>query len=107
MKQFEGWENSLDPENFNLLSILEFRKNKDDLSSNKMIEHHTISRFVSHIATTTTNKIWKKAASSLNGDGVLQRQAQWDEVKSFWRDVELAKTDEETLLMEKKIAQTT
>ncbi|KAG9296336.1 hypothetical protein G9A89_014928 [Geosiphon pyriformis] len=75
-KQFEGWENILDPNDFNLCSILEFRKNKDDFSFDKSTEHTLISKFVSHIATITTNTMWKKAASSLNGDGVLQCQAQ-------------------------------
>jgi len=62
---FEGWKTSLEPENFNLISILKFRRTKDDFSFNKSVEHTHISKFVSHVATTEERK-WREVASALN-----------------------------------------
>lgn len=57
------WETALDPDTLSLLSILNFRKTKFDFTYDKRIEHLTISKFVSWIAESTTDKKWKKAIS--------------------------------------------
>ncbi|CAI2170050.1 12392_t:CDS:2 [Funneliformis geosporum] len=69
--QFKGWENDLDPEDFTLLSILNFCKTKADFSFNKMVEHTLVSKFVSYIAETTSKK-WMEVASAINKDEILQ-----------------------------------
>ncbi|CAG8594142.1 46108_t:CDS:10 [Gigaspora margarita] len=55
---------ALDPENFNLLSILKFRRTKDNFTLNKSVEHTLISKFISYVA--TTNGKWGKVASALS-----------------------------------------
>ncbi|RUP03058.1 hypothetical protein BC936DRAFT_140606 [Jimgerdemannia flammicorona] len=64
-QQFEGWEVDLDPENFNLLSLLKFRQSKGDFSFKKSVEHTLISKFVSYVEGSADEK-WRKAASLLN-----------------------------------------
>ncbi|CAG8631890.1 114_t:CDS:2 [Rhizophagus irregularis] len=60
-KMFKGWENDLVPEDFSLLSILKFRKTKDDFSFNKKVEHTLVSKFVSYVAE-NADENWKEAA---------------------------------------------
>ncbi|CAG8681964.1 385_t:CDS:2, partial [Funneliformis mosseae] len=67
--QFEGWEFALSPGQFNLISILKFRRTKDDFTYDKCAEHTEISKFVSYVAETTTDENWKKVASALSEDG--------------------------------------
>ena len=67
---FEGWETALDPENFNLVSILRFRHTKEDFSFNKSVEHTNISKFGSNIATMGEEK-WRKVASDFNVSKVI------------------------------------
>ncbi|CAG8593136.1 1140_t:CDS:10 [Diversispora eburnea] len=100
--KFESWETALNPERFNLLSILNFRRTKDDFTFNKCVEHTLISKFVSHVA--ITNRKWGKVASALSKDEI-SKQAQWESVKSFWNKVELEQIEENTKLSEKKLDQ--
>src|SRR5262249_19646874 len=65
-RQFDGWEVQLDPEDFNLLSILKFRKKKDDFTFNKKVEHAEITKFVSYVRRTATDERWKRSASLLD-----------------------------------------
>ena len=69
--QFEGWQNDLDPDDFSLLSILKFRKKKDDFSFNRVVEHTIVSKFVSFVAE-NADENWRKVASILNKDGELK-----------------------------------
>ncbi|RIA92141.1 hypothetical protein C1645_736605 [Glomus cerebriforme] len=62
-------------------------------------------RFVLYVAETSTDENWKKAASDLNKDGILKRQAQWEEVKSFWNIIDNEKADIDKRLLEKKLEQ--
>ncbi|CAG8665305.1 8385_t:CDS:2, partial [Paraglomus brasilianum] len=64
-KHFKGWKNSLDPQNFNLLTILKFCQGKDDFMFDKSTEHTFISKFVSHLAKTSDGD-WRRAASLLD-----------------------------------------
>ncbi|CAG8608566.1 3683_t:CDS:10, partial [Ambispora gerdemannii] len=71
---FDGWETVLNPDKFNLISIIKFRRVKDDFTYNKSAEHTEISKFVSYIAETATGEKWKKAASALHKYGMLNRR---------------------------------
>ena len=53
------------PEDFSLLSILKFRKTKNDFSFNKKVEHTLVSKFVSYVAE-NADENWREAASILN-----------------------------------------
>jgi hypothetical protein len=64
-KHFKGWKNSLDPQNFNLLAILKFRRGKDDFTFDKSTEHTFISKFVSYLAKIADGD-WGRAASLLD-----------------------------------------
>ncbi|CAI2195006.1 17355_t:CDS:2, partial [Funneliformis geosporum] len=102
-----GWKTALEPENFNLISILKFRRTKDDFSLNKSVEHTRISKFVSQVANTEERK-WSEVASDLNVSKVmslpvvLSSQARWEIVKSFWDKIEF---ETSTQLMVKKVDQ--
>jgi hypothetical protein len=61
----------LDPEDFSLLSILKFRKKKDDFSLNRVVEHTLVSKFVSYVAE-NADENWRKVASILNKNGELK-----------------------------------
>ena len=65
-RDFTYWEVELSPDNFNLLSILTFRRNKNDFSFDKSIEHTAISTLALYVANTTMDKKWKESASILN-----------------------------------------
>jgi hypothetical protein len=56
----------LDPDNLSLLSILKFRKTKEDFSYDKHYEHFMISKFVLYVAKTTSDEKWKKATYVLS-----------------------------------------
>ena len=69
---FAGWETALHPKQFNLLSILKFRRTKDDFTYDKSAEHTEISKFVLHVASTEKNEEWKNAACLLGKNGMLK-----------------------------------
>ncbi|CAG8833995.1 8204_t:CDS:2, partial [Gigaspora margarita] len=96
---------ALSPDQFNLVSILKFRRMKDDFTYNKSAEHTEISKFVLYVAETSADENWKKAASALNKDGMLKRQSQWEEVKLFWNIVENEKANLDEYLLKKKLEQ--
>lgn len=66
-RDFEGWKESLNPNELSLLSILRFRRMKKDFSFDKSIEHTAISTFLSNTLQTTEDETWKKAAHTLLG----------------------------------------
>ncbi|CAG8457904.1 9048_t:CDS:10 [Cetraspora pellucida] len=70
--QFEGWEFALSPDQFNLVSILKFRRMKDDFTYKKSVEHAEIFKFVLYIAETATDKKWKEVASALKGNEMIK-----------------------------------
>ena len=55
----------MDPQNFNLLAILKFRRGKDDFTFDKSTEHTFISKFVSYLAKSADGD-WRRAASLLD-----------------------------------------
>ncbi|CAG8612729.1 13546_t:CDS:2, partial [Ambispora leptoticha] len=63
--EFEGWETDLDPESLSLISVLNFRRGKDDFSFDKHTEHLTISKFLSYVTTNTADERWRKSTSVL------------------------------------------
>ncbi|CAG8614276.1 9934_t:CDS:10 [Ambispora gerdemannii] len=65
-KKFEGWETDLDPESLSLISVLNFRRGKDDFSFDKHTEHLTISKFLSYVTTNTADERWRISTSVLN-----------------------------------------
>ena len=69
---FAGWDTALDPKQFSLLSILKFRKTKEDFTFNKCVEHTEIDKFVFQIANTTKDKRWNDAASLLYKNRLLK-----------------------------------
>ncbi|CAG8774434.1 26705_t:CDS:2, partial [Dentiscutata erythropus] len=103
--QFEGWEFALSPDQFNLVSILKFRRMKDDFTYKKSVEHAEIFKFVLYIAETATDKKWKEVASALKENEMIKRQTQWEEVKLFWNIVENEKVDLDERLLKKKLEQ--
>ncbi|CAI2189530.1 9638_t:CDS:10 [Funneliformis geosporum] len=113
--QFEGWEFALSTGQFNLISILKFRRTKDDFTYDKCVEHTEISKFVSYVAETTTDENWKKVASALSEDGMLKletsshvkntRQAQREDVKLFWIIDDNEKVDLDRRLLKNRLEQ--
>ncbi|CAB4444325.1 unnamed protein product [Rhizophagus irregularis] len=101
-KMFKGWENDLVPEDFSLLSILKFRKTKDDFSFNKKVEHTLVSKFVSYVAE-NADENWKEAAFILKR--ALSCQTQWESTNSFWSNVELEKVEKDEQLLNRKMDQ--
>ncbi|CAB5386784.1 unnamed protein product [Rhizophagus irregularis] len=99
---FKGWENDLVPEDFSLLSILKFRKTKDDFSFNKKVEHTLVSKFVSYVAE-NADENWKEAAFILKR--ALSCQTQWESTNSFWSNVELEKVEKDEQLLNRKMDQ--
>ncbi|RHZ49137.1 hypothetical protein Glove_529g5 [Diversispora epigaea] len=82
--QFEDFEKHLDPDDLSLISILYFRRNKDNFTYNKGCEHALISKFLTRLLQLPE---WYKGALALKKDGVLQ-QTQNEEVTNFWLDIE-------------------
>ncbi|CAG8548214.1 20055_t:CDS:2 [Dentiscutata erythropus] len=130
--QFEGWEFALSPEQFNLVSILKFRRMKYDFTYKKSVEHTEIFKFVSYIAETATDKKWKEVTLALKENEMIKAsyggspvgsilnlhedyrrcpfiknacQTQWEEVKLFWKIVESEKIDLDERLLKKKLEQ--
>ncbi|CAG8520122.1 9050_t:CDS:2, partial [Paraglomus brasilianum] len=103
--KFRGWEVALDSDDFTLPSILKFRRTKKDFSSNKQVEHTAIAKFVSYVEETAVDEKWRKAASVFNKSGELKRQAQWEAVETFWREVELEEIEKDNQLLSKKMDQ--
>lgn len=66
---FEDWETALEPKNFNLISILKFRRKKEDFSFNKSVEHTNISKFISNVA--TMDEKWRNVASDFSVSKVI------------------------------------
>ncbi|CAB4493504.1 unnamed protein product [Rhizophagus irregularis] len=64
-REFKGWETGLSPDNFNLLSVL----------------------------TSVGDEKWIKAATTLSE--TLKHQAQTEEVKIFWRNIDLKRKEME------------
>lgn len=63
---FGGWKTALDPDNLSVLSILNFRRMKEDFSGDKKTEYRVMSTFLSCIANSTGDERWRKAAAELS-----------------------------------------
>ncbi|RHZ49141.1 hypothetical protein Glove_529g28 [Diversispora epigaea] len=79
----QEFEKHLDRNDLSLISILQFRRDKDDFTYNKTSEHALISKFLTRLLQLPE---WHKGALTLKKDGVLQ-QTQSEEVIGFWLDV--------------------
>src|SRR5262245_24263778 len=62
---------ALNPDTVSLLTILKFRRKKDDFSFDKHEEHLSISKFVEYVAKSETGRKWKDVMFVLN-NGVLK-----------------------------------
>ncbi|CAI2194260.1 9813_t:CDS:10 [Funneliformis geosporum] len=108
-KMFKGWENDLVPEDFSLLSILKFRKTKDDFSFNKKVEHTLISKFVSYVAE-NADENWRKVASILKkelsevekDEQLMRRKMDRAEIQ-FGLDQTLAGNEAQVILNQTKL----
>ncbi|CAG8726847.1 4476_t:CDS:2 [Rhizophagus irregularis] len=69
-RQFEGFEEHLDPDNLSLISILQFRRYQDDFTYSKLHEHALISKFLTRLSEMPN---WSEAALSLKKSGLLER----------------------------------
>ncbi|CAB4487463.1 unnamed protein product [Rhizophagus irregularis] len=96
---FEDWETALEPKNFNLISILKFRRKKEDFSFNKSVEHTNISKFISNVA--TMDEKWRNVASDFS----VSKQSQWEDVKLFWNKIDLEKIETSSQMLEKRVYQ--
>lgn len=67
-RQFEGFEEHLDPDNLSLISILQFRRYQDDFTYSKLHEHALISKFLTRLSEMPN---WSEAALSLKKSGLL------------------------------------
>ncbi|CAG8522716.1 8946_t:CDS:2 [Cetraspora pellucida] len=71
LKEFEGFEEHLDPNNLSLISILRFRRSKSDFTYSKLHEHALISKFLACISEIPE---WSEAALSLKKNGVIGKK---------------------------------
>ncbi|RHZ60195.1 hypothetical protein Glove_357g42 [Diversispora epigaea] len=70
---FDGWQTALDPENFTLLSLLEFRRTKGDFTYDSCKEHFAISKFLEKIES-DTNQRWAAAAENISKSDYVSMQ---------------------------------
>ncbi|UZN99324.1 uncharacterized protein OCT59_000602 [Rhizophagus irregularis] len=70
-----------------------FRRSKKDFYFEKSIEHTAISTFASYVAKISEDEKWIKAATTLSE--TLKHQAQTEEVKIFWRNIDLKRKEME------------
>ncbi|GBB97194.1 hypothetical protein RclHR1_29370002 [Rhizophagus clarus] len=82
---FDGWKTTLHYETLSLLSLLKFRRTKDDFTYSSRDEHFAISKFLEEIGNSSTDQRWAVAAKNTS----VKYQAQTEAVKIFWREIEL------------------
>ena len=63
---FDGWETTLNPEILSLLSLLKFRRTKDDFTYNISDEHFAISKFLDEIVNSGTDQRWAVATKNIS-----------------------------------------
>ncbi|CAG8462094.1 2199_t:CDS:10, partial [Paraglomus occultum] len=96
-RDFTGWQESLDPEELTLLSLLSFRRKKWDFSFSPCEEHFAITKFLESIPEIVTDKRWILAAER------IKYEAQTEELKAFWIQVNIEKIETEKKLKEYEI----
>ncbi|RIA91926.1 hypothetical protein C1645_821390 [Glomus cerebriforme] len=73
-REFEDFKKYLDPDNLSLISILQFYRDQDDFTYNKLNEHALISKFLMYLLEMPE---WSKAALSLKKDELLLSNNAW------------------------------